>query len=111
LTLSRSGFVVILFVRGLPVAQLLQFANEKAVQVVRVRIIAAREVHLWVKPVLPELLEAWLAEGKTSIDNLDVTIVQCILHNSLVLFYGQSAGGVHDVTSSRAVRIHNVYGR
>ena len=75
------------------------------------RIVAPREVHLWVETVLPELLEAWLAEGKTSIDNLDVTIVQCILHHCLVLFYGQSTSGVDDVTSSRAVRVNNVYGR
>ena len=77
----------------------------------RVRIIASREVHLWVEPVLPKLLEAWLTKRKPCIDNFDVAVVQRILHNCLVLFYSQSAGRINNVTAGGAVGIHDVDGR
>ena len=75
------------------------------------RIVAPREVHLWVETVLPELLEARFTKWETGINDFDVTVVQRILHDSFVLFYSQSAGGVDDVTPSRAARVHDVDGR
>ena len=77
----------------------------------RVRIIASREVHLWVETVLPELLEARFTKWKTGINDFDVTVVQRILHDGLILFYSEGAGGVHDITPSAAVRVHHVDGR
>ncbi len=110
LTFSRVRFINIVTL-GLVIAQLFQLANKEAIEIVSMRIIASREVHLWVETVLPELLEARLTERQPSINDFHVTVVQRILHHSLVLFYSESAGGVDDVAPSRAVGVHDVDGR
>mmetsp|Transcript_71779 Transcript_71779/g.114249 ORF Transcript_71779/g.114249 Transcript_71779/m.114249 type:complete len:307 (+) Transcript_71779:115-1035(+) len=76
-----------------------ELCDIEAIEIVDVRIISARLVHIAVEPQVFEFGESWLSKRQSSVNQLDEALFDGVLNDRLVFVGTDRARGIHDVSA------------